>query len=354
MVNIQILVVEDESVVALDICKTLIALHYDVTAMASTGEEAIDQAASKRPGLVLMDIKLAGTMSGIEAAEEIQRRFNIPVIYLTAHSDSRTLQQAQITEPYGYCLKPFDEAELRVAIEMGLYKHKKITERKRADAALMQTLHSHALRDSLTGLYNRRYMEVSLSQQLHRARRHGTPLGLIMLDVDHFKRFNDEFGHAAGDRILRKLGSVLANQFRGEDVVCRYGGDEFLIILSDASLDSVQQAAERLRAEIKHINIEHDRRVLGPPTLSLGVAVFPNHGSTPEVLLRNADAALYRAKACGRDQAVVGENEKCRAPGPPLDLEPGQPDDQRKPGQKERITRSCETRARTGLRLRLG
>ncbi len=288
MVNIQILVVEDESVVALDICKTLIALHYDVTAMASTGEEAIDQAASKRPDLVLMDIKLAGTMSGIEAAEEIQ------------------------------------------------------------------TLHSHALRDSLTGLYNRRYMEVSLSQQLHRARRHGTPLGLIMLDVDHFKRFNDEFGHAAGDRILRKLGSVLANQFRGEDVVCRYGGDEFLIILSDASLDSVQQAAERLRAEIKHINIEHDRRVLGPPTLSLGVAVFPNHGSTPEVLLRNADAALYRAKACGRDQAVVGENEKCRASGPPLDLEPGQPDDQRKPGQKERITRSCETRARTGLRLRLG
>jgi len=350
MVNIQILVVEDESVVALDICKTLIALHYDVTAMASTGEEAIDQAASKRPDLVLMDIKLAGTMSGIEAAEEIQRRFNIPVIYLTAHSDSSTLQQAQISEPYGYCLKPFDEAELRVAIEMALYKHKKITERKRADAALMQTLHSRALRDSLTGLYNRRYMEVSLSQQLHRARRHGTPLGLIMLDVDHFKRFNDQFGHAAGDRILRKLGSLLANQFRGEDVVCRYGGDEFLIILSDASLDSVQQAAERLRAEIRHMNIEHDRQVLGPPTLSLGVVVFPNHGSTAEVLLRNADAALYRAKACGRDQAVVGENEKCRAPRPPLDLGPGQPDDQRKPGQKERITRSCETRARTGLR----
>src|SRR3989454_6161205 len=187
MVNIQILVVEDESVVALDICKTLIALHYDVTAMASTVEEAIDQAASKRPDLVLMDIKLTGTMSGIEAAEEIQRRFNIPVIYLTAHSDSSTLQQAQITEPYGYCLKPFDEAELRVAIEMALYKHKKITERKRADAALMQTLHSRALRDSLTGLYKRRYMEMSLSHKLHHASGHRSPLGVVMLSRDHFE-----------------------------------------------------------------------------------------------------------------------------------------------------------------------
>src|SRR5438093_12966245 len=106
MVNIQILVVEDESVVALDICKTLIALHYDVTAMASTGEEAIDQAASKRPDLVLMDIKLAGTMSGIEAAEEIQRRFNIPVIYLTAHSHSITLQADTIHQPDCHVLKP--------------------------------------------------------------------------------------------------------------------------------------------------------------------------------------------------------------------------------------------------------
>src|SRR5437899_12346837 len=156
MVNKQILVVEDESVVALDICKTLTALHYDVTAMASTGEEAIHQAASKGPDLVLMDIKLAGTMSGIEAAEEIQKRFNIPVIYLTAHSDSRTLQQAQITEPYGYCLKPFDEAELRVAMEMGLYRHNKITETKQCNSALVQCCHSHALRSSPTGMYNGR------------------------------------------------------------------------------------------------------------------------------------------------------------------------------------------------------
>src|SRR5437667_4732106 len=149
----------------------------------------------------------------------------------------------------------------------------------------MQTLHSRALRDSLTGLYNRRYMEVSLSQQLHRARRHGTPLGLIMLDVDHFKRFNDEFGHAAGDRILRQLGSVLKNQFRGEDVVCRYGGDEFLIILSDASLESLQKAAERLRAQVTRMNIEHDGGVLGTLTLSLGVVVFPHHRCTAAVRL---------------------------------------------------------------------
>ncbi|HEY2981641.1 MAG TPA: response regulator, partial [Anaerolineales bacterium] len=114
MDNIQVLVVEDESVVALDICRRLIDMDYGVAAMVSTGEEAIDRAASTGPDLVLMDVKLAGTMSGTEAAEEIQRRFNIPVIYLTAHSDSRTLLQARNTEPYGYCLKPFDETEVRV------------------------------------------------------------------------------------------------------------------------------------------------------------------------------------------------------------------------------------------------
>jgi len=308
MTNIQVLVVEDESVVALDICKKLIDMDYGVAALASTGEEAIHQAASTGPDLVLMDVKLAGTMSGIEAAGEIQRRFNIPVIYLTAHSDSRTLQQAQITEPYGYCLKPFDEAELRVAMEMGLYRHNKITERKRFDATLMETLHSQALRDPLTGLYNRRYLEESLNQHLHSAMRHGMHFGLIMLDVDHFKRFNDQFGHAAGDTVLRELGSLLQNQFRGEDVVCRYGGEEFLIILSDASLENVQKVAERLRVQVRHMNIEHDRRVLGSVTLSLGVVVFPEHGATAEALLRNADAALYRAKAGGRDRAAVGQS----------------------------------------------
>ncbi len=297
MVNIQVLVVEDESVVALDICKKLIDMDYGVAALASTGEEAIQQAASTGPDLVLMDIKLAGTMSGIEAAGEIQRRFNIPVIYLSAHSDSRTLQLAQITEPYGYCLKPFDEAELRVAMEMGLYRHNKINERKRFDATLMDALHRQALRDPLTGLYNRRYLEESLNQHLHSAMRHAMHFGLIMLDVDHFKRFNDQFGHAAGDTVLRELGSLLQNQFRGEDVVCRYGGDEFLIILSDAS-----------RVQVRQMNIEHDRRVLGSVTLSLGVVVFPEHGATAEALLQNADAALYRAKADGRDRAAVGQN----------------------------------------------
>src|SRR5437899_11738003 len=156
MINIQVLVVEDESVVALEISKKLVDMDYGVVAMVSTGEEAIQEAASKGPDLVLMDVKLAGTMSGIEAAGEIQRRFNIPVIYLTAHSDSRTLQQAQITEPYGYCLKPLDEAELRVAIEMGLYTHKKITETKQCNSALVQCCHSHALRSSPTGMYNGR------------------------------------------------------------------------------------------------------------------------------------------------------------------------------------------------------
>jgi diguanylate cyclase (GGDEF)-like protein len=126
-----------------------------------------------------------------------------------------------------------------------------------------------------------------------------------MLDLDNFKTHNDTFGHEAGDTCLRELGNFLQVHVRGEDLACRYGGDEFIIILPGASLQVTHQRAEKLRRQIKHLRVPYNGQSLGPMTLSLGAAVFPEHGSTAECLLRAADGALYKAKKQGRDQVSV-------------------------------------------------
>jgi diguanylate cyclase (GGDEF)-like protein len=160
----------------------------------------------------------------------------------------------------------------------------------------------------LTGLFNRRYLEETLERELLRASRKHLSLGIIMLDVDNFKQFNDTWGHVAGDVILRELGNLFMKHVRGEDVACRYGGDEFMIILPDVSREITRERAERLCEHTRYINIQFDGQILGAITLSLGVVVFPEDGSTSTVILKAADAALYRAKHEGRNRVVMSND----------------------------------------------
>lgn len=183
-----------------------------------------------------------------------------------------------------------------------------ITERKRAHEALLKSessLREQSVRDYLTGLFNRRYMEETLKRELIRALRKGLPLGIIMLDVDDFKRFNDTWGHAAGDAVLRDLSGFLLGHFRGEDIPCRYGGDEFVIILPDALQMATYERARLICEHAKQLRLNFEGKPLGAVTLSLGVAGFPEHGSTSADLLREADRALYRAKHEGRGRVVT-------------------------------------------------
>lgn len=170
---------------------------------------------------------------------------------------------------------------------------------------LRDTLRQQSIRDALTGMYNRRYMEESLERELRRAARRGYPVGLIMLDLDHFKSFNDTFGHAAGDLLLRTVGEFLSVHIRAGDVACRFGGEEFVLILPEASLEITRQRAEHLREEIRHLNPEYRGQRLGPMTASAGVAAYPAHGPDAERLLRAADEALYHAKNAGRDRVAA-------------------------------------------------
>jgi diguanylate cyclase (GGDEF)-like protein len=174
-----------------------------------------------------------------------------------------------------------------------------------ANMRLRETLRYQAIRDPLTSLFNRRYMEESLEREIHRAARRQASVGVVMLDLDRFKSFNDAFGHAAGDTLLRELGAFIRAHLRGEDIACRYGGEEFTLILPDANLEQTRERAEQLRQGARHLTVLHHGQTLAAITLSLGVAAFPDNGLSVEEILSATDAALYDAKEAGRNRVVV-------------------------------------------------
>jgi len=171
------------------------------------------------------------------------------------------------------------------------------------------TLQQQAIRDPLTGLYNRRYMAESLTRELHRAGRKNLPLGVMMMDIDYFKAFNDTYGHDTGDTVLREVGKFLLQNVRAEDITCRFGGEEFLVIFPETALDSVIERASELRAGINQIAISNQGQAASRISVSIGLASFPEHGETSSEILQAADSALYQAKAAGRNQfAVYGKS----------------------------------------------
>ena len=174
-----------------------------------------------------------------------------------------------------------------------------------ANLRLREALRDQSVRDPLTGLYNRRYLEETLEREIRRAVRSEHLLGVLMLDLDHFKKFNDTYGHEAGDTVLRETAAFLGRSVRAEDIVCRFGGEEFVIILPLADIQTTKARAERIRSKLRELTILHQGRAVGLVTVSVGVAELPQNGTTPKTLLEAADAALYAAKRAGRDRVVV-------------------------------------------------
>ena len=190
-----------------------------------------------------------------------------------------SLQQLDLSEPRVADRKLASVLAEQISLALGNLK-------------LREALRNQSIRDPLTGLFNRRYMEESLEREISRANRSRKSFAIIMLDIDHFKGFNDSFGHQAGDAALHALGGFLKRTTRGQDIVCRYGGEEFAMVFSGSTLEGALERCEALRDGVKQLEVQYGGRLLGAITVSMGLALFPEHGSTITEVLRGADQAL--------------------------------------------------------------
>jgi diguanylate cyclase (GGDEF)-like protein len=189
----------------------------------------------------------------------------------------------------------------------GLHQLVQLTGMAVASMKLRTKLENQSIRDPLTGLFNRHFMEVALERELSRARRRKTMLAVFMLDVDHFKDFNDSHGHAIGDAVLKSVAAVCQTTVRAEDIACRYGGEEFTIILPEITPEAAYERAENVRLAIANLRVFEGEDAYQEVTMSIGIALYPEDGTTADVLLRSADQALYRAKQQGRNRVLSAE-----------------------------------------------
>jgi len=217
------------------------------------------------------------------------------------HVQYNRSQSAKGTEAFETLQQSQERLAVAVAGQVGL---------SLASLRLRESLREQSIRDPLTELFNRRFMQESLNRELQRAKRKGCPLTVVLLDIDHFKRFNDTFGHDAGDAVLCLVAGALRVHYRGDDVICRYGGEEFAILLPEAGAEDAARRSEGLREAVKSLRTWHVGKALETITVSIGIASFPEHATGGEELLRVADSSLYQSKAMGRDRITIANKSK--------------------------------------------
>lgn len=261
---------------------------------AAAGEQGLQLAAALMPDLILLDVEMPDP-NGFEVCRRLkadEKLAGIPVIFLTGAASSEQKIRGLELGAVDYITKPFDPAELRARVR-GALRMK----------FMIDLLAQKAQIDALTGLWNRRHFDQRFESELSLARRAKRSLAVCMLDIDHFKSINDNFGHPGGDEVLKQVSSLLADTIRAEDVVCRYGGEEFAIITPSVG-EGAAALAERIRAAVEQMTIKLGSRQI-PVTISIGVAVCGRDYSRTMIDL--ADAALYRAKQNGRNRVEVAE-----------------------------------------------
>lgn len=292
----KILLVED-SVVQRSILTRQLTEHGFEVFSAADGEEAFAIAERALPDLVLLDLMLP-KVGGLEVCRRLKASPHtapVPVIFITSSRSPEEKIKALECGAHDFLTKPVTRQELLTRIRF-LLRQKQ----------LFDSLAEQARKDPLTGLSNRRQLMSDLHLEMERAKRYGTPLSLILLDVDQFKRYNDTHGHPAGDDVLRQLARLLTLNVRAFDKVARYGGEEFVVILPQTNLPGAVATAEKLRRAIEeHPFLHGERQPGGRLTISLGVAGFPEHAGSVDDLLNRADQAMYRAKAAGRNRVAV-------------------------------------------------
>jgi len=314
--GLRILVVDDEPTLRTVIAQVLRMAGHEV-ATAASAEEALAKFEAAPFPLVITDIVMAGR-SGLDLLREVRHRApDTLVVIMTSHASLETATTALREGAYDFLLKPFDDLFMINAVAQRAMDRLQLEDRNRLLTRQLQTyaaelerlnqeLKDSADHDALTGLFNRRYFLHALEVETARSIRHDHPFALILLDVDHFKHYNDAHGHPAGDELLRCLAASLMEAQREETVCARYGGEEFVLLLPETDRQGARVHAERLRRAVEGLSLPgREKQPLGLITASLGVACFPEDGRDPASLVRCADEALYRAKGEGRNRVAA-------------------------------------------------
>lgn len=280
------------------------------------GYEALEKFESEHPDLILLDTALPD-LSGCDVARKIRAAEAVnnwtPIIFTGAENNAADIEKAILAGGDDYLFKPVNEAilsaKVRAMYRIIQMRTSLVVLTRKLDTA-NQDLQRLSSSDGLTGIPNRRFFDETLEREWRRCRRLCNELSLIMCDVDHFKQFNDSYGHQAGDQCLQQVAKALAHQAdRGSDTPARYGGEEFAVILPDTGPEGASIVAERIRQAVIALGIPHDGSLYGEVTVSLGIAsMTPDESNQPQSLVMAADRALYRAKREGRNRAVCSND----------------------------------------------
>jgi len=311
------LIIDDSVTVREQIIRTLESFSlFNRYYEAEDGLEGFKKLLSSPVDIILCDLEMPRIdgfkfLSMLKARPELQ---DVPVIILTGMNDRERKIKGLEQGASDYVTKPFDPEELVARVKVHLKIKKLQDDLKRSNELLLELSNT----DHLTGLFNRRYMMDALDKEVQRSRRKGGNLSLIILDIDHFKRVNDTYGHQQGDTVLQMVALQLQKELRGYDCAARYGGEEFVAILPDSTLQEAVFVADRIRLAVQSTRFPEalDKLTL---TVSLGVACFSQE-LTPSVdgFIKLADDALYRAKANGRDRVEFHDPEGAKSPQPVL------------------------------------
>lgn len=302
-----ILVADDEPINRALLKRRLEKSGYKVF-LAETGKEAVELSLHILPDLIILDVMMP-VMDGLEACRIIKQNpltDDIPVIFLSARDETEIKVNSLILGANDYIIKPFKAEELLARVDVALrLKRERDRLRQTASEAITvaEQAQEKALTDALTGLLNRYGLQRAISREMARARRYLRPLSCLMIDIDFFKKINDVYGHPVGDTAIQQVGTVLTQSVRSSDMVFRYGGEEFIVLLPETDIDGACALGEKIRAIVESRMFGNGERVF-PITLSIGAAALKNGESGNDMIAR-ADEALYHAKERGRNRVEV-------------------------------------------------
>jgi diguanylate cyclase (GGDEF)-like protein len=295
MENINVLLIEDKKADAVFLENVLKSEGYRVWTVPN-GREGVELIKNSSFAVVITELHIPG-FSGIEIIQEaLKARPNISVVVMTVYAFIGLAVEAMEAGAYGYITKPFNLSEIRVVVKRAIEKYVLLSSKQdKEQFAEMSVM------DSLTGVYNRRFLKTYINNKIFLMNLIADKFSVLMIDIDHFKKYNDTFGHPAGDEVLRKACKTFVESLRKGDMVFRYGGEEFLLFLDNTDKKGALLVAERIRKAIS---------LYLPTTVSLGISSFPEDGTELEELISSADKALYKAKETGRNKICVSERQR--------------------------------------------